>query len=114
MKLDWIANVVTQTKRPGSILLEGDAKPPQGWLVKREHSDGARHVKFPKTRKDVVDFDRGSYRWIGQQMAPLLRKWGEYRVIFVDQKPLYAIITTPKSGAWLWCPVMPYSLQDLR
>ena len=58
-KLDKIADTITKTLRPRSILLEGTAIPPRGWLVKRENSDGARHVVFPKNVKSVVSIENG-------------------------------------------------------
>ena len=58
-KLDKIADTITKTQRPRSILLEGTAIPPRGWLVKRENSDGARHVIFSKSVKSVVSIENG-------------------------------------------------------
>ena len=72
-KLDKIADTITKTQRPRSILLEGTVIPPRGWLVKRENSDGAHHVVFPKNAKSLVSIKKGgSYRWITQEMMPLL------------------------------------------
>ena len=53
-KLDRIAQVVTKTKWPTSHLLGTEDNPPRGWIVKREHSDIARHVIIPKTARSVV------------------------------------------------------------
>ena len=85
-------------------------------MVKRENSDGAHHVVFPKNAKSVVSIEKGgSYQWIAQEMMPLLQKWGEYHVIFVGETPLYTMITTPqKHGEWLWDELKPYSLEALR
>jgi len=116
-QLDSIAMEVTKTQRPRSILLEAEDVPPTGWLMKREHSDGARHIIFPKLSKSVAKGNRaGNYRWIAQEVAPLLRKWGEYRMVFVGQSPLYVMITTPQKdgSSWLWNEVKPYSLDALR
>ena len=72
-KLDKITDAVTETKRPHSVLLGGTAIPPRGWLVKRENSDGAHHVIFPKNAKSLVSIKKGgSYQWITQEMMPLL------------------------------------------
>lgn len=58
--------------------------------------------------------DGTGHRWIAQEMAPLLPKWGEYRVVFVGQTPLYAMLTTPRKDAWDWHECKPYSLKTLR
>lgn len=113
-KLDDIARRVTHTKRPRTILTN-PRNPPQGFVLKREHSDSATHVILPKNgRTTGVNDDNGTYRWIAQEVAPLLRKWGEFRVIFVGRVPLYAILTTPKAGKWEWHKCRPYSLKALR
>lgn len=114
-QLDHIAEEVTKTKRPSSILLEDGDAPPKGWLMKREHSDGARHVVFPNNRRSVKVNRGGNYRWIAQEVAPLLRQWGEYRVVLVGKKPLHVVITSPgKDGVWTWSELKPYSLDALR
>jgi hypothetical protein len=84
--------------------------------MKREHSDGARHVILPETGTTAqVNFEEDNHRWFAQEVAPLLRKWGEFRVIFVGQVPLYAMLTTPEqNGQWGWVKCKPYSLKVLR
>jgi hypothetical protein len=97
--------------------LQAEEDPPQGWLIKREHSDTARHVIFPRNAKSIAKYDRsGDYRWFAQEMVPFLRQWGEFRVIFVGKIPIYTIITTPlKNGSWTWNRYdQPYSLDTLR
>jgi hypothetical protein len=116
-KLDKIAETITHTERPRTILMGAKDEPPKGWMVKREHSDGGRHVEFPRSSKSKVMNNReGSYRWIAQEVAPLLRKLGEIRVVFVGQNPLYAVLTTPsKDWSWQWNLYQrPYSLARLR
>jgi hypothetical protein len=89
--------------------------PPQGWVMKREYSDASRHVLLPKKGKLQKIQDDGKHRWIAQEMAPLLQKWGEYRVVFVGQTPLYAMLTTPqRNNGWDWHESKPYSLETLR
>ena len=105
-KLDSIASRITKTHRPRSILLSGeDERPPRGWVIKRERSDGARHVHFPKNGKATVTIKRQSdHRWIAQEFMPLLRVFGELRVICVNKELLYTMMTIPKneSGQWVW------------
>jgi hypothetical protein len=103
-KLDSIAGSVTGTKRPKSLLLQANENPPLGWLIKREYSDAARHVIFPRNAKSVAAYEEsGDYRWFAQEMVPLLRQWGEIRIIFLNKIPLYAVLTTPsKNGSWTW------------
>jgi hypothetical protein len=117
-KLDRIAKSVTHSKRPESRILEAKDAAPKGWIVKREHSDTARHVIFPMTSRSTIKLDgqEGKYRWIAQEMMPLLRKWGEIRVIFVDRIPCYAVLTAPtKKGPWDCRQYQkPYSLDALR
>jgi hypothetical protein len=113
---DTIAANVTKTIRPKTKLLNGKDMVPPGWLVKREYSDDRRHVIFPDDKRKAARRVRDSkYRWMAQEVVPLITKLGEIRVVFVDREILYAVLTTPALEVWEWSVYnRPYSLKTLR
>ena len=113
---DSIATNVTKTVRPKTKLLNGKEKVPPGWLVKREYSDDRRHVIFPDgKRKGARRIRDSKYRWIAQEIVPLITKLGEIRVVFVDREILYATLTKPTLEGWESSVYnRPYRLKTLR
>jgi len=105
--LDSIASKM-RTSRPESRPLEG--LPPCGWVLKREFSDGDRHVYIPGYPVEAKGEDRetkralrflagvepdktSNCRWLAQEYVPELRRVGEIRHMCVDGIPIRAVLT---------------------
>ena len=115
--LDFIARRMgtarPQTK-PWQPKLE---EPPHGWVLKREFSDGGRHVYIPnhpsddgekavrREKKRVQKFilgaeankDPESVRWLAQEHIPTLTSIGEIRFMCINGNPTRVAITTKRT-----------------
>jgi hypothetical protein len=121
-QLDKAAKL-TQTSRPATEgLRRSGAKPPKGnYVLKREFSACASHVHFIRqdsspTWAQIDGRLPSPYRWIRQEVAPLLRQWGEWRLFIVDRRVCACIMTSvAENGDWDWCAAkFGYSLKQLR
>lgn len=130
--LDEVAERTTRTSRPWTKRLAEGEEVPAGSVAKREYSDTSEHVHINppnKTRahrvsKKVFAKDETAHDWLLQKYEPMLRA-GEWRIVFVDGRPLYRIWTRAAwdngdapHGAWIThaCCDVPgiYTLQELR
>jgi hypothetical protein len=116
--LDLIASR-SGSSRPTTLPLTETAPLLEGWVAKREHSDGMRHVLLPgrgrgiNIKQRIRQSERG---WLQQQFAPLLIQLGEWRAIFVHCQHMVTIHTRPKGDSgWTSGPQHDrWSLADLR
>jgi hypothetical protein len=112
--LDRIASGLGSS-RPKTIPLNEIAPLHEGWVAKREHSDGMRHVILPSWGiKERIW--QGEKRWFQQQFAPLLIQLGEWRAIFVHCRHMVTIHARPKGDSgWTGTPQHDlWSLADIR
>jgi len=112
--LDRIASRLG-SPRPRTLPLTEAVPLHDGWVAKREHSHGMRHVILPSpgTKQRI---GRGAKRWFQQQFAPLLVQLGEWRAIFVHCQHMITIHARPTGDSgWTGGPQHDqWSLADLR
>ena len=110
--LDRIARSM-ETGRPSTQPLEISSRsPPFGWVLKREFSDGARHVYIPNHplvteadkgkearrfnrywKKARVESGSNGYKWLVQEYVPTLATVGETRHMCINGSPVRTVIT---------------------
>jgi len=128
-QLDQIAKVLN-TPRPITLAVTEDSIPTEGkWVLKREFSANCEHVEtvdldnmteaaiksLGPIRRAVGDDD---FKWIIQSYQPLLRQWGEWRVLLIGGRTRYIILTTKsreeRRDGWDWNKVeYLYTLEEL-
>lgn len=90
MKLDLIAQTVTNTGRPWTKGISPGASLPTGddFVLKRTYSDRGHHVIIAPTRHKLKSFppeqDPPHAQWFKQQLVPSLYEAGEIRVGIVE------------------------------
>jgi hypothetical protein len=112
--LDRIASGLGSS-RPKTIPLTETAPLLEGWVAKREYSNGMKHVILP-SRSLKERIGQGEKRWFQQQFAPLLIQLGEWRAVFVHCRHMVTLHTRPKGDSG-WTGVSQndrWSLADLR
>jgi len=68
----------------------------EGFVLKREGSDGTRHVILPGDgNSSNLPRVQDGFRWLKQSYVPTLRELGEWRVVMMDCRPLWVIHTAP-------------------
>lgn len=100
--LDRIARSM-EAGRPGTQPLDIGSQPlPFGWVLKREFSDGGRHVYVPnhpleseadKEKEARAEGGLKSYKWLAQEYVPMLATVGEIRHMCVNGSPVRTVIT---------------------
>jgi hypothetical protein len=114
--LDYIAENVTKTMQPTTILLGEHDEVPKGWVLKREFSSGENDVHLPGGRRNPQRIARdGPFRWIAQEYMKLTRELGEFRAICINMEPMLIDHTYPSGNGWTWGEYScPYSLEEIQ
>jgi hypothetical protein len=102
--LDIIAALNNQI-RPQSRLMKSGDYISDKTVLKRTHSESGNHIIFPQ---DMLGKRTWEYmdahseiprcRWFSQTYVPLLKDYGEWRVVIVGGAPAYTVHTQPASG----------------
>ena len=72
----------------------------RNWVLKRERSCCAEHVKLPTDTKSLTgkirqELLQSRYIWLAQEYMPLLRRIGEWRVVVVGGRVEHVVFTHP-------------------
>jgi hypothetical protein len=99
--LDVIAGIHRQTRPKSRLLKDGQPIHPDT-VLKRTHSESGNHVIFPNSEpyKRTWDYINSHSeiprcKWFAQSFVPLLKVYGEWRVIIVGGSPAYTVHTQP-------------------
>ena len=126
LNLDWIVRNVTDTVRPATAISKvPPAAMPKGCVLKRECSDGRRHVFTPKElrkfsvsslTKKLDECVLDGAEWLSQTFVPDLETMGELRVYLFHGKVSHVIQTSWGNREDLRAKVLNdlWSLEDLR
>jgi hypothetical protein len=114
-------NTLTHSRRPITLPWNG-----HDFLVdyvyKREFSGCCQHVFIPQrgralTKQQQAKIRCESYfKWMAQSYAPLLEKFGEWRIFFIGGKPVLILHTAREDGEIWSCAQYErgYTLEETR